>query len=129
MCKLQKQVRENLRRFNQHIAAILLGMFMFPLVFQSVHVLWHHAQVCVDACCCKHLEVTSESPSGDITTLEDDCPICNYLITINGFADPLVHRTSLVVEKRVFVFLATQPPLKQVGGFESPRAPPIGLQA
>jgi hypothetical protein len=129
MRTLQKQYYKYLIKLKHHIAAILLGLFMFPILFQSVHVLWHHTQDCIDACCCKHIDVVSESSSGTIATLEEDCLICNYLITINSFADPVVYRISLPIEKRAFVFLIIQHPLKQVGSFKSPRAPPIGVQA
>ena len=110
-------------------ALALLVIFVFPILFQPMHFIWHHVHDgdCVDhshAHCACHF-IADDSPSGpEVAPQKDRCLICDFEFSINDLPEHAVVES--YIPKLVAVFHE-----KNSSGFipaivvvQSPRAPP-----
>lgn len=74
----------------KQISFILLLVFTFPVVYQQVHLLHHHALSNTHVCCehhhCSQISVEPVSTKGLFYSNKSDnetCVICDYKFTIN----------------------------------------------
>ena len=114
-------------KFNKHIATVLIGIFFFPLAFQSIHIVWHHDHLHYD---CYHVfnsinnsQAATISTTGKINT----CPICEYKFSINNLPVISVFRSPIPkinnsINETIMVQLH-----QQIIERKSPRAPPLSL--
>jgi hypothetical protein len=122
-------------RFSKHIALLLLGILFFPILFQPLHVLWHHA---VDeahahhhdggACCSllvfdKHAQDKCEV----LTEKESVCPICSYHFSMNELPVPVFYLSVVWFAIDAFNETLVRCFPQQVIAQNSPRAPPVLL--
>ena len=124
-------------RIYKHITFFLLGLFLFPIVYQPVHSYWHHSvknsqtkQIfCNHSCSQSHdTKVTYiEKVTGlyTLTEKEDHCPLCEYQLSINNLlvistSEYLVQKLDISYNKIVITQF-----IPSVVSKESPRAPPI----
>lgn len=113
-----------LGQLKKHIAIVLAGIFIVPMVFQWFHQMQHHSQ---QACCVLHCH--SVAPFDGVFYVADDggnehCAVCEYHFSISG--EPELPFFRLSVE----AFIRCQPggvPMRvdlQVDSRIRPRAPP-----
>ncbi len=114
-------------RLKKHIAFLLFGIFFFPIIFQSLHVVRHHSHnnkvehhIChhktTDKCC----PDTSESISQE----EKICAICEYHFSLNDIPKIFIFRSIIPEFICSINQTATQQGYQQVFRDKSPRAPP-----
>jgi len=116
-----------LRKYKIHIAIIAWGIFIFPVIFQPAHVVWHHSaghnENCGDSC-----ETSFRNPipqnSVSISEIDDHCPICEYKFTINSLPEHLVYEIVLIGHTENFKHIFTKDPHQKLITSKSPRAPP-----
>jgi hypothetical protein len=115
-------------RLRKHIALLLFGIFFFPIIYQTVHIVWHHSHgytcehnQCFQTITNKDLHLNGEN----ISQKENTCPICEYQFSINDL--PKISFFNAVIPEFSCVFneIATQKQYKQVFTDKSPRAPPV----
>ncbi len=127
-------------RINKHIAFSLLGLFLFPIIYQPVHSNWHHSvknsqtnQIHYNHSCCSHSQTSMHtypkglSEIGPFNENEEQCPVCEYQISINNL--PLLSNLNYTV-RRIdinYTEVAITRFISSVVSIESPRAPPIQL--
>lgn len=76
------------RNLRKYIAILLLGIFLFPLTYQSWHIVQHHLEIES----CKHHEHHLEKQNS-IDYLEsfasdnDSCPICDFKINTTSTSE------------------------------------------
>lgn len=114
----------------KYIVLFLLGIFLFPILFQSIHIVYHH----------KHEHgfenqtINKSFSENDVclTTTDallhqNECIICDYQFSINDLPDTAVFRTisskiiSLLDEKII------NPYYHQNFSKKTPRAPPFPI--
>jgi hypothetical protein len=112
----------------KHIAVFLLGIFCFPIIFQSVHIVWHHShgykqeyKICDKGTS----EKTSYSFAKNISQKENICPICEYQFSINDLPKNSVFRTIIPEIACLLNEIAVQQQYNQIFSDKTPRAPPV----
>ena len=112
----------------KHITFLLLGIFYFPIIFQSAHIVWHHSNGCKDEyqlCGKKTSNNTSCSFSKNISQKETICLICEYQFSINDLPKVPVFRPIIPEFTCSIHEIVTQQYNKQNFSEKSPRAPPV----
>lgn len=115
----------------KHIALWLIGIFSFPIVFQPVHVVWHHLHGYRHTPQqCSLCSITRPDYAACAFDEEDDygegvCPICAYQFSINQLPevtafDPVVPEIfcgqNTAIASQYF---------RQDRTTKTPRAPPV----
>jgi hypothetical protein len=107
----------------------LLGIFLFPGIFQSVHTACHKKE-----CCAGH-EIACEAglpPHKDLQTntinehqQEKQCPVCNYQFPANQLPEYAVYE-KIIPQRTGFIReTITNNYFRIVFTASSPRAPPV----
>ena len=115
-------------RLNKNIAILLLGIFIFPITFQSFHIVWHHSHGYQDNHKLYHVEVTEKPSQADIRTAsqkDKHCPICEYKFLINDLPKVPIFRSITPVIECSLNELEIQLPFQQLFLIKAPRSPPI----
>lgn len=115
-------------KLKKHIALLLLGIFFFPIIFQSVHIVWHHPNGYKNQCrhCEKETaENTSYSFAKDVSQKENICPICEYQFSINDLPIISIFRTIIPEIACLFNEIAVQQQYNQIFSDKTPREPPV----
>lgn len=118
-------------RLRKHIAVLLFGIFFFPIVFQSAHIVWHHSRDHEH----KHLiggkKYSSENQSHALTTIisqkDNLCPICEYQFSSNDRSDILILKAKISEINCVFNEIVTLRYKKQDFSKKPARAPPVSI--
>lgn len=117
-----------MKRFNQHIAIILFGIFFFPIVFQSIHIVKHHSNVSnFEQHFCGHIEIEDlYTASHEFYSFEDrSCLICDYQFSINDLPKVLYFGKEIPALKYTYIEIAVLKPFNQFSYDKTPRGPPI----
>lgn len=115
-------------RLSKHIAFLLFGVFIFPILFQSVHIVRHHShdikcehehchQTIADKGFHSNVEINSEK--------EKSCLICEFEFSINDLPEIAFFSPAINVIDFNYAEIATQEARIQVLSEKSPRAPPV----
>ena len=115
-------------RLKKHIAFLLFGIFIFPIVFQSVHIVWHHSHVY--KCAHNHgLQAASKtdfhSNGENVSEKQTTCPICEYQFSINELPNIATFNAVIPVFPYSYNEVATQQQYRQAFSDKTPRAPPV----
>lgn len=113
-------------KFNKHTATLLLGLFLFPIIFQSIHIAWHHSQSVADNHHIKNSTNSQGSQSNAISVLteNDQCPICEYEFSIHNLPAIFVFETILPMLKGIENETAEPQLHLEVYSTKSSRGPP-----
>lgn len=112
-----------------HIANFLFWIFLFPIIFQSIHIVWHHNH----ALQCEFHVPHQLSDKGlhenhqAFSEKESTCAICEYQLAINGLPKSTIYSIfipTLTIKSKV---IAPKLPHKIRFSNKSPRAPPAQL--
>jgi len=111
-----------------HISFFLFWIFFTPILFQSIHIVWHHS----DAHQCEHhlciSEASDQMLKADDTQLsekEEKCPICEYEFPINNIPKVSSYDASLPIFSSLYTKTLTQKQFIKVISKRNPRAPPV----
>jgi len=116
-----------LKPFRLYIALILLGIFLFPVLFQSVHSTGHKKK------CCSGYENFCESvlPHKDLHTnslaeqsKEKKCPVCKYQFPVNKLPELSLYSTIAPVITGTICEIILSADINDAFSIKSPRAPP-----
>ncbi len=119
-----------MNKIHKHIAIGLLGIFIFPNIFQSLHIVWHHSHDCCGSIC-KHEHKThhdaydlSQHKTKFLGLAKSHCPICEYQFATNNlsivqFFGVVVSISNTKYNETIAIQLH-----KQITRQTSPRAPP-----
>jgi hypothetical protein len=114
-------------KFRKHIAIVLLGFFIFPVAFQSVHIVRHHGH---DHDVCYHVSnnhINHSAASISEAEKVNKCPICEYKFAINKLPTVSVYEANIPIIKLAFNETIIGHPYPEVFESKSPRAPPLSL--
>jgi hypothetical protein len=108
----------------KHIAIILLGMFIFPVVFQQFHIIRHHSHDQGAGI----LVINQDSP--DCTKVscqrkDCHCPLCEYKFSIINMPDVFFFNAAINIIEGIEAESASSRPLQIPFSSASPRAPPL----
>lgn len=115
-------------RTKQHIAAVLVGLLVFPIIFQSVHIVWHHSydhsEIGGLSCCTGNGPDSCEDVSG-ISKNAGHCPICEFQFTVNILPDFSIQMAIIPIVTGTCHDIAPLKPHLQIVALKLPRAPPF----
>jgi hypothetical protein len=121
-------------KYKSHIAPLLLCLFVFPILFQPVHVLLHHSNKNNTAGhhCCSHetcqASIKHEQNVGySVSKAGDKCAICDYHFATKDFIDVKVVLAAIPLDKYDYNTLAKQQKYLSALRNKSPRAPPAPI--
>jgi hypothetical protein len=117
----------NMVGLSRHIAVLLLGVFLFPVVFQAIHITWHqvHDDHITHHFCHADLIVQHSQPDEEILSEKENyCPVCEYKFSINDLPKISVYRTVIPVIVGSVRETQIQLLFQSVILIKSPRAPP-----
>lgn len=114
-------------KYIQHIAFALLVIFIFPITYQPLHIVWHsgHGKAAV---CCHNGEcsVESNNQSGaKVDKKEDHCPICDFEFSVNSIPVYSVAENHVPVVKIVRSDTIIEKFIPCIVLIKSSRAPPF----
>jgi hypothetical protein len=111
----------------KHITLALLGIFVFPIVFQPFHIIWHHAEDshCHHECCPSE----EKKPVGlifDVFSANNEyCPICEYHFPVNDLPENFFFASATKTVTSSVYELKIKPAYQQITSTKTPRAPPV----
>ena len=114
-------------RLKDYIAIILIGIFIFPIAFQPVHVVLHQSpgSGCENQCC--HIEATVSNGQAEMSIETPDdghCPICEYQFAVKDLPEDFLLRTFTPVMQCSLEELVRDLTHPQPKSIKTPRAPP-----
>jgi len=115
-------------RLRKHIAPLLFGIFFFPILFQSVHIVWHHSHNHNhEHHFCHHIDTAKESQTKyeSIFKNEESCLICEYKFPINDSPKVFFINSDIPAIACIYDEIDKQQQYKQVFSDKTPRAPPV----
>lgn len=127
MLTVKNKVQIKLLEFKKHIAVILLGIFIFPITFQSIHIVWHHSH-CISHKAICHNAVDCHDYTGTAfihSNSSNHCPICEYQFSINTLPDIPFFEAVISIIFVIYVILSVTKPHQEIFAVKTPRAPPI----
>lgn len=111
-----------MKLIKSYIAILLLGIFIFPATFQTIHVIWHNMDRCdatvYDKNHTKKEKIAFISPSSH-------CAVCEYQFAPNGIPDIAIYQPAAQLFNISFILWQEDPALQTVLLQKSPRAPPV----
>nr|WP_319398303.1 hypothetical protein [uncultured Carboxylicivirga sp.] len=117
-----------MKEFKSHITILLLGILLYPIVFQSVHLVHHHLDdhhICEHSNCDVELKQDdNRSANKSFSELETLCPICEYEFPVKDL--PIHNSYHSFVDCKYSILIIA---IKKLHSLEdrtikSPRAPP-----
>jgi hypothetical protein len=111
----------------KNIAILLFWIFTFPIVFQSVHIVWHHSHAHADnhILCNEHTTAQAFHYKYSIDSQNDNpCSICDYHFSINDIPKTSIIRSVLPLIQGIFNELEIHFLFQEIFSLKSPRAPP-----
>lgn len=103
-------------------------MFTFPIVFQSLHIVWHHSNEEADSyinteCQSYHYQGFQEE-SVDTSSESIHCLVCAYKFPKNNIQHVSVFYVVIPLVGKLFRETLVIQPVEQIIALKSPRAPP-----
>jgi hypothetical protein len=115
-------------RFKKHIAYLLFGIFFFPILFQSVHIVWHKSKANKNEHHCCHSEACDKDSSEkteNISQKEDVCQICEFHFSLNDLPTISIFSSVIPAFTCSLNVETSRQYYRQDLIKKSPRAPPI----
>jgi hypothetical protein len=121
-----------LTRLKRHITLIGLGFFVFPIIFQSIHIVWHHSNAHSESythtCCSLGKNCLPDKGSINISESDEHCPLCEYEFSVNNIPGFSVINTGIPYIIYVLNDNEIDIIYQASTSFNPPRAPPIFCQ-
>jgi hypothetical protein len=119
-----------LRKLRKHIAFFLFIIFILPITYHSLHVVWHHSHGYKGK---QYLYnnifngINSYANKENILEEVNLCPIGEYQFIINDLPETSFSGSAIPVITYIYNKIAAQQQYKQVYLAKTPRAPPAFL--
>jgi len=118
-------------KLRKHIAFLLFGIFLFPIIFQTIHIVEHHSHAHKSDHNHSLKTVTnsySHSEGENLFQKEKICPICEYQFSINDLPSiTLFNAAAPVLLLSAYNAVATEQHYRHVFSEKTPRAPPVSV--
>jgi len=125
-------------KVRKYIAIILLEIFLFPIISQPIHVLWHHANphkklqghTNTGYTYDNQLDIENKQPvfnpnhSKLLLPDKDACPVLDYKLSLNELPDSFLYSTILPIVYYSFIAIDQNISYNSVCFIKIPRAPP-----
>ena len=126
---MRKKIRLILRELRKHIALYVFGIFIFPILFQPVHVIWHHSNE-TPVCTSCHVSDTggqcaNSKDENSIDKQEKHCLVCSYEFSITQLPDFVIFECNIDIAEELPTETPISQPCKTVCRTKTPRAPPV----
>lgn len=119
-----------LTAIKKYISIGLIGIFLFPIMYQSVHVIQHHENKineCSGTCSCSHEKADTDTDVlfKSLSENVENCPVCEYEFAVNDIPQSLIYEILSPLTNGQY--LINYIDLKTQRGFthKSPRGPPF----
>jgi hypothetical protein len=89
-----------MKKWKRHIAVSVIGIFLYPMLYQPLHVIHHHGHesqvhVCsLDNC---HTEKGQEAGTECIEPARKHCHICDFKFSVNDL--PVIHEPFVIYHR------------------------------
>lgn len=117
-----------MNKIKSYIVLVILGLFVFPVVFQSLHNIWHHSHCCQDEhLFCSDATIYRDFQKDRLSLPEKNnyCPICEYKFPINSLPDFLIIEIIIQIFIGNFTETIQKQPHQKLFTLKVPRAPPF----
>lgn len=109
------------------MAIILIGIFLFPVVFQSFHIVQHQSHE-HEYCSAQHhiadYKITKGLFFKQLSEKEEHCIVCEYQFSLHDFPAVAVYRTATLLTESILIQLFENLPATKAFSQAEPRAPP-----
>jgi len=123
----QLQKRKRLKTSKKNITYLLFGIFLFPIVYQSIHLTRHASHTTkleLHACPASSLANPVPQNAEQLSSHQPACIICDYHFCVNAIPGLSILRTTVpALLTRLMPFVARQYIIESFL-IASPRAPP-----
>lgn len=123
--------KQPLKKLNKHIALLLFGIFIFPVLFQPMHVLWHKSIAEFSCSSCHfHYHLAGQAETDEESAIEScnqHCLLCDYEFSITSIPEHFVFECNIEKADKQSIISYLVQPQKPFAGNTSPRAPPVFL--
>ena len=109
-------------RKNKYIVLLLGWMYVFPSVYQSIHIFKHHFHSNykeIDTCC------KTDNNTYELTGKHKKCPICDYTFFIKNLPTLSVFQCKITQKRIVYNEFETERLFSVFVVKKSQRAPPV----
>jgi hypothetical protein len=118
-----------LLKVKKHIARILFGIIFLPIVFQSVHIAWHHSHGHLPGNhhYCYTTTINKDFLKDSLTLNQETnhCLICEYIFSIKNLPVFSIFEAIIPIVAGVFIATETKQSHRQISALKPPRAPPF----
>ena len=115
-----------MHRLKGHIAALLIGIFIYPMVFHVMHV-GVHSEDAHSSCHDHESERQTEWFSILNGDPSEDCAACDYEFSVNDEPQPQLYLADIDVEAIHYFGFGVSEHELELRAVKSPRAPPARL--
>jgi hypothetical protein len=118
-----------LRELHKHIALLVFGIFIFPILFQPVHIIWHHSHE-TPVCTSCHVsdigkQCTDQKDENSIDNQEKQCLVCSYEFSITELPEFFIFECNTDTAEESAEETPISQPCKTVCKNKTSRAPPV----
>jgi hypothetical protein len=117
-----------LQKTNKHIAIVLLGIFTYPIFFQSIHIVWHHSHGLNNSFVDRKYSENEKSFDNVIAHLSNTevcCPFCEYKFSINNLSKSSLFECNIFKIDNNYIDIVINQFRPCIQSKKSPRAPPL----
>lgn len=119
-----------MKRFKTHIVIILIGLIIFPIFFQSIHIVCHHNHIPIYSFCVhddkEHCK--SDDNNNFIKLIsKNNCQICDYKFSFNNLPKSIYFKFDDFKIYNVFIVNYLNHVYSYFYLIKIPRAPPYFL--
>jgi len=120
-----------LKELKSHITILLLGILLYPIAFQSVHVVHHHlndVHICADSSCDVQVQKHDNGATNkSFSELKSLCPICEYEFPVKDLPQHNSYLSIVGCNYSILVIAINNIHSLRDKTVKSPRAPPALL--
>lgn len=116
-----------MRVTNKYTVIALIGIFIFPVFFQSIHIVRHHSnEYTSKSYNIEHKRANnSDFPKYRETEMEEYCPVYEYKLPVNEQPEISVFVCYVIQIKHIYNDIVNAQFIPFILSRKSPRAPPI----
>lgn len=105
-----------------YISLIVCGLFIYPLIFQSFHIVFHHSHSAPH-----HIHKTVNTPN-TVETPQTHCPLCEYTFILHQSAITSEYHVIVPTIPYEYASVIQEELHVNIPNIRNPRAPPLQLQ-
>jgi len=118
-----------LKERRKHIALYVFGIFIFPILFQPVHVIWHHSHETPVCTSCHVSDIGGQcadpNDENSIDKQEKHCLVCSHEFSITQLPDFFIFECTIDISEELPGETPISQPCKPINKSKASRAPPV----